>query len=63
MLRLGCIERKEKGKTRGARGPKRATDHFGSSVTIEKFMSRHGSSSPVSRQGLSCRDRVLKLGA
>ena len=39
MLRLGCIERKEKGKTGGAGGPERATAHFGSSVTIENFMS------------------------
>ena len=35
MLRLGCIERKEKGKTRGAGGLERATAHFGSSVATE----------------------------
>ena len=34
MLRLGCIERKEKGKTRGAGGLERATAHFGSFVAI-----------------------------
>ena len=39
MLRLGCIERKEKGKTGGAGGPERATAHFGSSIATEKFMS------------------------
>ena len=33
MLRLGCVERKEKGKTRGAEGLERATAHFGSFVT------------------------------
>ena len=34
MLRLGCIERKEKGKTRGARGLKKATAPFGSFFAI-----------------------------
>ena len=34
MLRLGCVERKEKGKTRDAGGPERATAHFRSSVAI-----------------------------
>ena len=34
MLRFGCIERKEKGKTRGVGGPVRATAHFGFSVAI-----------------------------
>ena len=47
MLRLGCIEMKEKGKTRGAGGPERATTHFGSIVTTEKFLSRHGFSNPM----------------
>ena len=32
MLRLGCIERKEKGKTGGVGGPERVICHFGSSV-------------------------------
>ena len=40
MLRLGCIKRKEKGKTGGAGGSERATAYFGSSVATEKFMSR-----------------------
>ena len=40
MLRLGFIERKEKGKTGGAGGPKRATTHFGSFVATEKIFSR-----------------------
>ena len=40
MLRLGCIERKEKGKTGGVGGPERATAHFGSFVAIEKFLLR-----------------------
>ena len=39
MLRLGCIERKEKGITGGAGGLERATAHFGSFVVTEKFMS------------------------
>ena len=29
MLRLGCIERKEKGKSGGAGGSERATAHLG----------------------------------
>ena len=48
MLRLGCIERKEKGKTRGTGGPYRATAHFGSSIATEKILSQQGFSSPVS---------------
>ena len=32
MLRFGCIERKEKGKTKGVGGPEKATAHFGFSV-------------------------------
>ena len=39
MLKLEYVERKEKGKTGGAGGPKRATAHFRSSIAIEKFMS------------------------
>ena len=39
MLRLGYIERKEKGKTGGAGGPERAIAHFGSFVATDKFMS------------------------
>ena len=57
MLRLRCIEMKEKGKTGGAGGPERATAHFGSSVMIEKFMLRQGFSSPMSRQGHPCQAR------
>ena len=38
MLRLGCTEMKEKGKTEGAGGPERATAHFGPSVAIKKFL-------------------------
>ena len=34
MLRLRCNERKEKGKSGGAREPERASAHFGSSVAI-----------------------------
>ena len=49
MLRLGRIERKEKGKTGGAGGPKRATAHFRSSVATKKFLSQQGFSSPVSQ--------------
>ena len=59
MLRLGCIEMKEKRKTGGAGGPERATAHFGSSVMTEKFMSRQGFSSPMSRQGLQCRAKRM----
>ena len=59
MLRLGCIEMKEKGKTGGAGGPERATAHFGSFVMTEKFMSRQGFSSPTYRQGLPCRARRM----
>ena len=40
-----------------------ATAHFGSFITTEKIMSRQGFSSPRSRQGLSCCDRVLRLSA
>ena len=40
MLRLGCIERKEKGKTGGAGAQERATTHFGSSVARENILSR-----------------------
>ena len=63
MLRLGCIERKEKGKTGGAGGLERVTTHYGSFIATEKFMLQQGFSSPVSRQGLSCGDRVLRPGA
>ena len=61
MLRLRCIERKEKGKTRGVGGPERDTAHFRSSVATEKFMSQQGFSRPVLRQGLPCRDRDLRV--
>ena len=40
MLRLGCIEKREKGKTGVVGGLKRATAHFGSFVVIEKILSR-----------------------
>ena len=62
-MRLGCIERKEKGKTGSVGGPKRATAHFGSVVSIEKILPRQSSSSLGSRQGLSCRDKVLRPSA
>ena len=38
MLRLGCIERKEKGETGGAGGLERATAHFGSYVVTEIYV-------------------------
>ena len=63
MLRLGCIERKGKGKIGGAGGPERTTAHFGSSLATKKFLYRQGFSSPVSRQVLPCRDKVLGPGA
>ena len=48
MLRLGCIERKETGKTGGVGGLERVIAHFESSVAIEKIMSRQDFSNPVS---------------
>ena len=50
-------------KPGGSGGPERATAHFRSSVAIEKFLSRQGFSSLVSRRGLPCRDKVLRSGA
>ena len=49
MLRFGCIEMKEKGKTRGVGGQERDIAHFGSSVVTEKFLSRQGFYSSLSR--------------
>ena len=45
------------------RGLLAPTAHFGSSVEIEKILSRQGFSSPVSQQDFPCRDRVLRPGA
>ena len=56
MLKLRCIERKEKGKTGNARGPERAIANFLFSVMPEN-------ADLVSRRGFRCHDMILKPSA
>ena len=54
MLRLGCIERKEKGRTKGAERPKRAMPILGPLSQQRNFFCYKDSLA-------LCRDRVFRV--